>query len=1337
MTALATLLVIVAGLGMVSLRLSQGPIDAGFLRPAAERLLAGQVSGGKARIRAMDIAWFDRAGAAGLELRGLSLVDGKGRPVLAARQLQAGVSLKSLLMFTPAPGRFGAENFFAALSVSPKGRYALGYDAAGAPGRAAGLWGSFDDLIGKPRAGHPLSFLGDVDLSDGVVSLRQVGGPVAWTGKVATVKFHKRDGRLDAGLDLAVDRAWIRAEADGAVGLGKARVSWAMSEINLAHLLPWVGPTAQLSVLNAAVQGNGALSWTSVRGMLSGDIKVQAGQGTVRLDGGLEPFHSGELRAAYDPASQKVLIRSLGGSSARGDVALSGAVWLSPERAAGEPARLELALGADRARLSFAKGKTPLPMQDLTLRGRYVARTGRIDIDKAGFLVSGVPVSVQGVLRRPRDRRSWGVDLRGGIGGMLSAREVLALWPDGLSDDARDWMDGHIQAGRLGRARFFVRLAPGEAAPHRAIANEHMRLTWDVEDADVLVDPSLPRVERVRGVGVLQGDRLDLTIRTASAQSLALSEGLVSLPHLIGANKQLEIRGRALGDASTMLQIVDRATDGGTSAHGFAPSRLAGQGDVSFSVGRPFDEASAEDYDVAFSGTVRDAVVQDAAPGLALQSKAVGVEGSLDRVAVKGNVELGPFHGALDYESRFPRGRAMIQKTRLDGVLDASTFGLSGPAGSTVPFAAHFDSAGDSGRGVIRSKAFDGQLSWRPDGGARFVAQGVANTAVWRAIGIPVAKGAPSRLPARLTLARTSAGWTGALDADLYSGTLVMTDGPGKRLRYVADLSPSQARRLGLSVDPGVTGPTPLVLDAAATGDAGEASYRFGAWAGRLNWSQDKDDKARYRWRTSLTPADLRAMGLPVAVRPTAPVPIDVTLTADTGGWSGTGQVAGGVFRFASRNLGGGLNSMSVSGVVDGGTFAGLGLGPDGMIAGPANVSANLVMAAEGVRSGKIDLDLQSAALSAPFVQWRKPAGRQMKVGFEFARRADGGWDATTLRGQGPGFALTGSGSWDGDGQGRLDVSNLSLDGAFDGSLQLTDNAAGQGIQAKGRYFDARRLIEMGGGPSRAAAAISGASGGGARTFHIDAQLGQVRVSQEGLVRNVRIGADFGGAGQRKLSVAMVRDDGGRFLDLQITPDPAGDVVSGQATDVGDAALALFGLHSFKGGKASLNGRLTPGGADLHITMTNVRLVKAPAVARILTIGSLKGSADMLNGSGIEFTRVEAPVSIKGSRLTIGRARATGPAMGLTTQGVIDIDNHTVDLQGGIAPSYVLNSAAGVVPIVGALLVSHKGEGLFGLTYSAKGAFASPKISVNPFSLATPGILRRIFEGRNAATAGG
>ncbi len=44
---------------------------------------------------------------------------------------------------------------------------------------------------------------------------------------------------------------------------------------------------------------------------------------------------------------------------------------------------------------------------------------------------------------------------------------------------------------------------------------------------------------------------------------------------------------------------------------------------------------------------------------------------------------------------------------------------------------------------------------------------------------------------------------------------------------------------------------------------------------------------------------------------------------------------------------------------------------------------------------------------------------------------------------------------------------------------------------------------------------------------------------------------------------------------------------------------------------------------------------------------------------------------------------------------------------------------------------------MFGLTYSVKGAFSAPRISVNPFSLATPGILRRLFEGRSTVAATG
>ncbi len=59
------------------------------------------------------------------------------------------------------------------------------------------------------------------------------------------------------------------------------------------------------------------------------------------------------------------------------------------------------------------------------------------------------------------------------------------------------------------------------------------------------------------------------------------------------------------------------------------------------------------------------------------------------------------------------------------------------------------------------------------------------------------------------------------------------------------------------------------------------------------------------------------------------------------------------------------------------------------------------------------------------------------------------------------------------------------------------------------------------------------------------------------------------------------------------------------------------------------------------------------------------------------------------------------------------------------------------MPLLGDILASKKGEGIFGITYSMTGNSEQPVISTNPLSILTPGILRRIFEGDmpNAANA--
>ncbi len=99
--------------------------------------------------------------------------------------------------------------------------------------------------------------------------------------------------------------------------------------------------------------------------------------------------------------------------------------------------------------------------------------------------------------------------------------------------------------------------------------------------------------------------------------------------------------------------------------------------------------------------------------------------------------------------------------------------------------------------------------------------------------------------------------------------------------------------------------------------------------------------------------------------------------------------------------------------------------------------------------------------------------------------------------------------------------------------------------------------------------------------------------------------------------------------------------------------------------------------------------------------------------------------------------------MGLTGSGGYDIRADNLMVDGVVAPSPILNlSMLSNVPVIGNLLTSRRGEGVFGMTYSINGHAAAPRVFVNPVSALTPGILRRIFEpvsprGQGGAQGGG
>jgi hypothetical protein len=77
---------------------------------------------------------------------------------------------------------------------------------------------------------------------------------------------------------------------------------------------------------------------------------------------------------------------------------------------------------------------------------------------------------------------------------------------------------------------------------------------------------------------------------------------------------------------------------------------------------------------------------------------------------------------------------------------------------------------------------------------------------------------------------------------------------------------------------------------------------------------------------------------------------------------------------------------------------------------------------------------------------------------------------------------------------------------------------------------------------------------------------------------------------------------------------------------------------------------------------------------------------------------------------------------------MLDRKAEKLDITGTLVPIYGLNNLLSAVPLLGDLLNSRKGEGIFGLTYAMKGNLNEPTVNLNPLSVLTPGIFRRIFE---------
>lgn len=207
----------------------------------------------------------------------------------------------------------------------------------------------------------------------------------------------------------------------------------------------------------------------------------------------------------------------------------------------------------------------------------------------------------------------------------------------------------------------------------------------------------------------------------------------------------------------------------------------------------------------------------------------------------------------------------------------------------------------------------------------------------------------------------------------------------------------------------------------------------------------------------------------------------------------------------------------------------------------------------------------------------------------------------------------------------------------------------------------------------------------------------------------------------------------GKGFNARIMRNPKGSrQLSLHAESAGPFLKATNLFDGIEGGDLTLTGTYSDSGSGSvfkgKADITEYKVKDAPVLAKILSLASLTGFFDTLQGNGIVFSKLRAPLTLANDVITVTDAKTHGDAMGMTIDGTITFPKRTLDLEGTIVPSYSLNSVLGKVPIVGMVLTGGEGQGVFAARYSIKGSGNEPKVSVNPLSILTPGFLRGLFD---------
>ena len=203
----------------------------------------------------------------------------------------------------------------------------------------------------------------------------------------------------------------------------------------------------------------------------------------------------------------------------------------------------------------------------------------------------------------------------------------------------------------------------------------------------------------------------------------------------------------------------------------------------------------------------------------------------------------------------------------------------------------------------------------------------------------------------------------------------------------------------------------------------------------------------------------------------------------------------------------------------------------------------------------------------------------------------------------------------------------------------------------------------------------------------------------------------------------------GKKINLTIKTNDNSEIITKLFTDYPKPLVRRYDfIKGFEGGDLEFYSIKKDDVSNSVLVINNFKVKKVPIFAKILSLASLQGIADLLTGEGIRFTNFEMNFSTQKGLTTIEEMFAIGPAVSMLMDGYIETKK-LISLRGTLVPATTINRSIASIPVLGKILVGDKtGEGVFGVSFKIKGSSENLKTTVNPIKTLTPRFITRTLE---------